>query len=670
MKWWRIGRKCLLLLLLAAPLTWAQEQYQVLEEILVETERVVEKQNQITIRPEGLPAQVNIITPDEVQRTPYTGDVLDVLRKVPGLNIQKYPRGDMGHQIGLRGFIGNNGVAIVIDGMPMNTIHWYHGQMEIGWLIPEMIDRIEVIKGPFSALYGDFALGGVINIVTKKADPGASLGAYGGSFGTGRGVGIFSQPTWKIVPFLVWEGYTRDGYRINSDYHRGQFFNKFTFPVGGGDLSLRLHYSARSWGDAGYLRVDQIKAGIVRRTWAANITDGGNGENVNLVLNYRPKGGEEGLHLNLYGTYLWNQTARTFIPAPQRRRDCWEYYGGWKILYDYRPLEQLSLVVGSDLRYDTGRSSESNTQNFYTVVAQRFLYDFDYFSSGFFAQAQYRPWSFLKLVGGLRYDIYNIHIDNRLRPQNSGHCTPDALSPKIGLVLTPLEDVHLYANYGRGFISPPITQVSPFSATQRPNFDLGLAELNSWDVGINVLLWKLLQLNLDYYYTRYEREQVFNPLTQMVENMGESKRTGLDLEFKLFPLKDLTLYGSVSLIRARLKNPVTPGAYYIIGQPENLSTLGVNYQRAWDLGNQELVLDFCWARSGRKPADEQGVLIGPQFDRYLTRFSYRYKNWTAVVNAIFSPRRYATDYYYNQQGQIAIVPYPKWDVLAGLRYQF
>ncbi len=229
MQWWLIGGKCLLLLLLTARLALAQEQYQVLEEILVETERVVEKQNRITIRPEGLPAQVNIITPDEVQRTPYTGDVLDVLRKVPGLNIQKYPRGDMGHQIGLRGFIGNNGVAIVIDGVPMNTIHWYHGQMEIGWLIPEMIDRIEVIKGPFSALYGDFALGGVINIVTKNADPGASLGAYGGSFGTGRAVGVFSQPDWKINPFLVWEGYTRDGYRINSDYHRGQFFNKFTF---------------------------------------------------------------------------------------------------------------------------------------------------------------------------------------------------------------------------------------------------------------------------------------------------------------------------------------------------------------------------------------------------------------------------------------------------------
>lgn len=663
----------LVFLLIATGLLWAQEepyQAQVLDEILVESERVVEQQNRLTIRPEGLPAQVNIITRDEVQRTPYTGDVLDIMRKVPGINIQKYPRGDMGHQIGLRGFIGNNGVAIFIDGMPMNTMHWYHGQMEIGWLVPEMIERIEVIKGPFSALYGDFALGGVINIKTKKADPSHNVGFYGGSYGTARGVGVFSNPNWQVVPFVLWEGYTRDGYRLNNQYDRGQFFNKITLPFAGGDVSVRFHYAARTWGDPGYLRIDQMQRGIISRKSAANSTDGGNGENANLVINYTPQGGEEGFHAALFYTYLWNQTARTFFPSPQRRRDGRENYCGWKLFYDYRPWEQLSLVVGNDLRYDSGRTNEFNTIKYYNITVPRYLYDFDYFGTGFFAQAQYKPFSFLKLIGGLRYDIFHINVDNKLYQQNSGNCSPDIWSPKIGLVITPYEDIHIYANKGTGFMSPAISQLSPFSAVQRPNFDLGVAKLDSWDVGINVLLWKLFQINLDYYNTLYQREQVFNPATQTTENMGASKRTGVELDLKIFITKELTIYGSLALLRARLKNPVTPGAYYIIGQPDNLSTLGVDFQKAWDGGKQEVVFDVCWTRSGRKTANETGTLIGPQFDRYLSRLSYRYKNWTAVFNAILTPRKYAGDYYYSMAGNIAITPYPTWDILAGLKYQF
>ncbi|WP_449245104.1 TonB-dependent receptor [Desulfobacca acetoxidans] len=674
MKSFRIVVAAFLLSLICPELLFSEEekkeQVNVMEEILVETERVVEKQDKITIRPEGLPAQVDIITKDEIQRTPYTGDVLDILRKVPGLNVQKYPRGDMGHQIGLRGFIGNNGVAVFVDGVPVNTLHWWNGQVEIGWLIPEMIERVEVIKGPFSALYGNFALGGTINFVTRKSDPSSSLGGYGGSFATGRGVGVFSDPSLQYTPFLVWEGYIRDGYRENSDYQRGQFFNKVTFPLWQGDVSVRAHYAARTWSDAGYLKIEEMKKGIVSRTSAVNLTDRGDSEMADVVVNYSPHGGEEGLHATLYYSYLWNATGRTFPPSPQARRDSSENYCGWRLLYDYRPFDQLSLIAGNELRYDSAKTNDMSSLNYYTITKVKSLYDFNQFNTAFFVQGQYKPFSFFKLVGGLRYDTFNIDVNNILYPQNSGNAYPDIWSPKIGLVITPYQDINIYANKGTGFLSPSPSQLSPASATQKANFDLGLAKLDTWDVGINALLFKRLQINIDYYNTLYQREQWLNPATLVYENLGASKRTGVEVEAKIFLTNELTFYGSWADVRARLKNPQTPGAVYITGQPEDISTVGINYQKAWAGGGQQAVFDFCYARSGRKPVDTSGALIGSQFDRYLMKVSYRYKKWTASVDACFTPRKYAADTYTTQSGEIAIIPYPTWDVLAGIRYQF
>ena len=154
-------------------------------------------------------------------------------------------------------------MAIFVDGVPVNIPHHSHshGCGDIGWLVPEMIERIEVIKGPFSALYGNFALGGVINIIIKKSEKSPSIGAAAGSYGSLRGVATISNDEWKPTPFLVYEAYTKNGYRDNSDYTRYNFFNKLTVPLWDGKLSIRVHYVNRDWGAPGYLSVEEVKSG-------------------------------------------------------------------------------------------------------------------------------------------------------------------------------------------------------------------------------------------------------------------------------------------------------------------------------------------------------------------------------------------------------------------------
>lgn len=642
-------------------------------EVVVESQRLVEKQDKITIKPEGLPANVNIVTKEDLEKTPVT-NYLDIFRKIPGVYVSKYSSAFMGDRISMRGFTGNHSreVAVFVDGMPMNMLDLVPGYADLEWLVPEMVERIEVIKGPFSALYGDFTLGGVINIITKKVDQ-PSVGFYGGTYGTVQGVGVLSDPSWSsslknITPFLVWEGYSRDGYRDNSNYDRGQFFNKFTFPLWQGDLSARIHYVARSCGNPGFLNINSMKSGL-SRTSAVDNNERGDAEMANLVVNYEPRGGEEGFHGTLYYCYHQNNISGTYPPQPQYRAFTFENYFGWKLLYDYRPFECLSLEVGNDLRYDAVSQNRWNTLNYYTLIKHTQDYAFDVFSTGFFTQAQYKPFSFIKFMGGGRFDQYAINLVNELYPQNSGKASPNLWSPKIGVVITPYKDINIFVNKGRGFRSPAAFELSPSSAIQKKNFNLGLSKLESWDVGINGLLFNRVYVSFDYFNTLYHGEGALNPATQMYENLGTSKRTGLEVEARIFLTRDLTLYGSWMDARARLKNPSTPGAVYIPRTPEDQGIVGLEFHKPWR--DQRFGLDFYYLRVSRIPIDATGTLIASQFDQYHWKLTYGYKKWTATLDATFSPRRYASDAYTGDLVTgIAMVPLPQWEVLGGLKYQF
>ena len=67
--------------------------------------------------------------------------------------------------INLRGMPGQARTLVLLDGMPLNSA--YTGNVQFGGLAPEDIRQIEVIRGPFSSLYGGYAMGGVVNILTK-----------------------------------------------------------------------------------------------------------------------------------------------------------------------------------------------------------------------------------------------------------------------------------------------------------------------------------------------------------------------------------------------------------------------------------------------------------------------------------------------------------------------
>lgn len=122
---------------------------------------------------------VSIITAEELERHPPANDISEILRTMPGVNLTgNSPSGQRGNnrQIDIRG-MGPENTLILIDGKPVNSRnsvrYGWRGERDTrgdtNWVPSDQIERVEVLRGPAAARYGNGAAGGVVNIITKKA---------------------------------------------------------------------------------------------------------------------------------------------------------------------------------------------------------------------------------------------------------------------------------------------------------------------------------------------------------------------------------------------------------------------------------------------------------------------------------------------------------------------
>lgn len=144
------------------------------------TEKLADDESMIVTAEQELKQQpgVSTITAEDIKKNPPVNDLADIIRKMPGVNLTgNGASGSRGNnrQIDIRG-MGPENTLVLIDGVPVssrNSVRYsWRGERDsrgdTNWVPAEMVERIEVIRGPAAARYGSGAAGGVVNIITKR----------------------------------------------------------------------------------------------------------------------------------------------------------------------------------------------------------------------------------------------------------------------------------------------------------------------------------------------------------------------------------------------------------------------------------------------------------------------------------------------------------------------
>ncbi|MBV9835165.1 MAG: TonB-dependent receptor [Alphaproteobacteria bacterium] len=162
-------------------------------------------------------ASVTVVNRDEIERRQWR-TLTDVLSQTPGVTTTNSGGPGKTTQLFMRGMNANHSV-VLIDGVRVDDPSSVNGAMNLAHFRLEGVERIEVVRGPMSTLYGSDALGGVINIITNKGSgrPMASLSVEGGSFGTVNVDGMASGAFGRVNAALGISGTSTAGFSAVAD---------------------------------------------------------------------------------------------------------------------------------------------------------------------------------------------------------------------------------------------------------------------------------------------------------------------------------------------------------------------------------------------------------------------------------------------------------------------
>lgn len=626
------------------------------------------------------PANATIVTAEEIEKLPVAS-YGDIFRSQPGFNVSNYQQGVIGYGLTLRGFSdGEHGrdIAYFIDGVPINEVSSQHttNYADLNPLIPETVERIDIIRGPFSVEYGDSNIGGSVNIVTKRAEPLASAGVSGGSFGALRSVGTYSSTSGGVLPFAAFEAYRTQGYAQNSDVRKINAFLKTTFLMeGGAEISVRGQVYRGEGGAASYVSRDLLDRGLISDKTAVNATDGSDKFLQNVVVNYRSGPADQELSSTLYLSHdtfdRWSDfgggqraqlNERTTAGANLRKT--------WTSAIAGMPMQ---LLAGLNWRTDVidAIQAPSVARSANLALASRNL-SVDQTNLAGFAQMQIKPATWLKLTAGVRADQFFYGVDNRLDPALSPSAQPNAVSPKAGVAITPVSWLEVFGNYGEGLRSPNAVDELLSNPNVKP------LKLKSVEAGARVTLDRVSFL-ADVWRTDIDNE-IFQPAPGLpVQNLGRSQRRGVDLETRVaaYRSEDATLafFANYAPTQAHLLDKI--GSRYVPSVPQSLFNVGLDFERRMGEG-ERLTASAYVTFVGKKYLAEDGSQSTKPYQRLTGKLAYRWRNgWDAFAQGVVYTGDRSAESAFNfgnatgaTPADIFVRPAPRLTLLAGASYRF
>ena len=481
-----------------------------------EAEQVVVSATRFDIPLDQSPASVSVISSEDLEQKQIER-VSDALREVPGLSVVQTGTAGQLTSVFIRGLRSEH-TQILLDGIPINQ--GLQGAFNFADLTTEDIDRIEVVRGPQSTLYGPRALAGVIQIFTKQGTgtPGVLLAAEGGSYNSFR---EWTQSDGKIDGFDYSMGASRldtDNARPNNNYRNTALI-----------------------ADTGWSPNDQLRIGSL---FTYSVSDTGN---PNTIFDPRPidhfltERWLIGPHIYWRPTDWWDHKFIFSYDHERQINDPNEdgFVGPTRALFertqidyqnDLRPTSWLTLTSGFFYsRLNAGQERPFVLQIF--GPQPTFVSDHTQEVAGFL-QATLTPVENLIVVAGGRFDHFN---------QFGGVWTYRfASSYKIDKTNTTL-----HSSVATGF-SPPSSQDKIFGNNfgLKPEHDLG------WDIGIEQRLCEnRVTVGLTYFHNDLSNVIGFNGLFQTL-NLGAAETQGLETELRVQPITDFLLTASYTYLDA------------------------------------------------------------------------------------------------------------------------
>lgn len=429
---------------------------------------------------------VTVITAEDIARQQITY-VADILRTVPGLAVNQ-TGGSFGTltQVRMRGAEGNQ-TLVRLDGIELNDPAG-GSEYNFGNMLADNIERIEIIRGAQSALYGSDAVGGVINIITKKGSKGLQVNANaeGGSFGTYKvGGGLSGGWKDKVDFSLNVNQFASEGISIAASGTERDASQNLTLD---GNINIRP--------------LEALELGVSGRMVRAD-TDidgfqGGIGA-VDADNRSETRQGYTKAYLKLTVPEItdwlqWEHQASFFYSDSQRKsfRDqaFASHFNGNKIKYAY----QTNLLM------DTSQFAQSRH-------ALTFLYEHeeDSADSTFSSKNQTRL-IVNSYVGEYQLALFDrVSLTASVRHDDNVRQFQDVTTFRTTAAYRHIEtNTKLHASYGTGAKNPTLSELyidGNFSGREyRGNPNLQAEKSNSWDIGIQQFLFdERVSLDVTYY---------------------------------------------------------------------------------------------------------------------------------------------------------------------------
>lgn len=514
----------------------------------------------------AMPSSTVVKSGEEILDKSLLQQGVDILRNVPGLQVSTLNQGGFRERFVMRGFASaGESVAAFLDGVPLNESNGHgDGSIDLSTMIPEEIDRVEIVKGPFSALYGNFARAGTVNFITKN-NVNENLATVSlGQWATRRTALTLGRKADNFSQYYAVEAYSSDGFRENSKTRRSNFAARWSLALSP-DATLRFggrNYSAK-WDAPGYLTQADWDAGA----WKQSNTKLDAGEkdryDLNVNLNYRLTSGENiGVTAFRYSTdfHRWRQAE---VGQPQTEEHNILDGTMLKLLYMKQGsflTRRDTLLVGVDfLREDGIRRTWNNTTPYArSVLTADGNYRQDTTSA--YTQLEMMPVERLGVVLGARYDRFDVGLNRKQIASGALNGSVDrfdnqlsAFSPKAGLSYGLSPSYEWFANVAKGFYLP--TSFDKFT-----NADLAPVDLLSYESGIRFKPLDSVRGSIALFRidSKGDVTRQGGPTGPLL-NSGDIRRQGVEIELTANLPAGFRFVGSATHVDAEFRNYTVSG---------------------------------------------------------------------------------------------------------------